>query len=148
MPGQPIFTTERHELTDGYESRSQDPNFEHNQRMNLLTHFPQQPGSPRVHQILPKGWERRKRKKRRPRTINAVSSLLLVILHDRAYRIRRISQGNARRSLSIVILIVVIKRFFNCIQLALVVETYASLTDFKFPIQSGNDFSQLTHTLV
>ena len=43
--------------------------------------------------------------------------------HDGAYRIRRISQGNARFSLSIVILIEFENRFLNCIQLALVVET-------------------------
>ena len=51
--------------------------------------------------------------------------------HDRAYRIRGISQDNARRSLCVVVLIVFEKRFLNCIQLALVVGTYASLPDFK-----------------
>jgi len=51
--------------------------------------------------------------------------------HDRAYQIRRISQGNTRRSLSIVVLIVFEKRFLNCTQLALVVETKASLPDFE-----------------
>ena len=53
------------------------------------------------------------------------------MLHDRAYLTQRITQGNASRSLSIVVLIVFEKCFLNRIQLALVVEKYASLPDFK-----------------
>jgi hypothetical protein len=45
--------------------------------------------------------------------------------------IRRITEVNLRRSLSIVDVIVFEKCFLNCIQLVLVVETYASLTGFE-----------------
>ena len=45
------------------------------------------------------------------------------MLHERAYRTRRLLQGNDTSGLSIVVLIVFEKRGLDCIQLALVVQT-------------------------
>jgi len=52
-----------------------------------------------------------------------------------------IGQGNQNRGLGITLLLEFDKRFFDCIQLALGVETNATLQDFKWVVQCESFWS-------
>jgi hypothetical protein len=83
--------------------------------MMSLSHSPPLQGSPRDRRILVKDWAHHKKARQRLKTVIGVSLNQQRCLPNGAHLTRRISQGHVKRSLGIILLLEIEKRFFDCI---------------------------------